>query len=46
MLASATPAVVGPPPNALGAQVVTFPSNSGSNIHGWFARGRAGGGAV
>jgi len=46
MLARATPAVVGPPPNALGAQTVTFPSSSGSNIHGWFARGRAGGGAV
>jgi len=46
MLAGATPAVVGPPPEFLGAQTVTFPSNSGSNIHGWYAPGRAGGGAV
>jgi fermentation-respiration switch protein FrsA (DUF1100 family) len=46
MLASATPARVGPPPAFLDAQTVTFASRSGSNIHGWFAPGRAGGGAV
>lgn len=46
MLASATPAVVGPPPDFLGAQTVTFTSGSGSNIHGWYAPGRVGGGAV
>lgn len=46
MLAGATPAVVGPPPDFLGARTVTFASNSGSNIHGWYAPGRAGGGAV
>jgi fermentation-respiration switch protein FrsA (DUF1100 family) len=46
MLARATPSVVGPPPRFLDAQTVTFPSNSGSNIHGWYAPGRSGGGAV
>ncbi|HEY4304926.1 MAG TPA: alpha/beta fold hydrolase [Gemmatimonadaceae bacterium] len=46
MLAGPTPAVVGPPPAFLGAQSVTFASTSGSNIHGWYAPGRVGAGAV
>src|SRR5262249_39983120 len=46
ILASATPARVGPPPAFLDAQTVTFASNSGSNIHGWYAPGRPGAGAV
>lgn len=46
MLASATPGVVGPPPDFLAAQAVTFASGSGSNIHGWYSPGRVGGGAV
>jgi uncharacterized protein len=46
MLASATPGHVGSAPDFLGAQTVTFASESGSNIHGWYAPGRVGGGAV
>jgi pimeloyl-ACP methyl ester carboxylesterase len=37
---------VGPPPPELGASTVTFPSQSGSTIHAWFARGMPGRGAV
>ncbi len=37
---------VPPAPPALAAEDVSFPSGSGSYIHAWFARGRAGGGAV
>jgi pimeloyl-ACP methyl ester carboxylesterase len=37
---------VGPPPIALGAETVAYPSASGSQIHAWLARGRRGGGSV
>jgi alpha-beta hydrolase superfamily lysophospholipase len=37
---------VGVPPPELGAEVVAFPSASGSTIHGWFSPGRVNGGAV
>ena len=37
---------VGAPPQELGASVVTFPSESGSLIHAWYAVGRPGAGAV
>ncbi len=37
---------VGAPPPELGASVVTFPSQSGSLIHGWYAAGTPGTGAV
>jgi fermentation-respiration switch protein FrsA (DUF1100 family) len=37
---------VGSPPSELAAEVVTFPSGSGSIIHGWLARGHVKGGAV
>lgn len=37
---------VGPPPADLAAESVTFPSFSGSVIHGWFSPGSAGQGAV
>jgi dipeptidyl aminopeptidase/acylaminoacyl peptidase len=40
------PATIGDPPANLHAQSVTFPSESGSLIHGWFARGQAQAGAV
>jgi fermentation-respiration switch protein FrsA (DUF1100 family) len=40
------PAAIGEPPANLHAQSITFPSESGSLIHGWFARGQARGGAV
>lgn len=39
-------ATIGRAPADLGASSVTFRSRSGSTIHGWLARGRAGGGAV
>ena len=38
--------LVGTPPADLGAENVVFPSASGSQIHGWFAPGTAGRGAV
>jgi len=38
--------MIGDPPPTLHAQNVAFPSESGSRIHGWFARGDAGRGAV
>lgn len=37
---------VGPPPPALGGSEVTFPSESGSLIHGWYSAGVPGDGAV
>jgi fermentation-respiration switch protein FrsA (DUF1100 family) len=37
---------VGPPPAELGAQAVSFPSESGSIIHGWYVAGETGKGAV
>jgi uncharacterized protein len=37
---------VGPPPADLAAEPVTFPSLSGSIVHGWFSPGSAGQGAV
>ncbi len=37
---------VAAPPKSLGAENVAFASASGSTIHAWFARGRAGAGAV
>ena len=46
LLAGPSHAVVAGPPDALGAEAVTFPSNSGSVIHAWFVRGRPDGGAV
>jgi uncharacterized protein len=45
-LSAPEPRSIGGPPPALGGQDVTFPSGSGSQIHGWFARGEAGRGAV
>jgi alpha-beta hydrolase superfamily lysophospholipase len=38
--------LVGAPPADLGAENVMFPSASGSRIHGWFAPGTPGRGAV
>jgi pimeloyl-ACP methyl ester carboxylesterase len=37
---------VGPAPADLAAESVTFPSLSGSSIHGWFSPGSTGQGAV
>ncbi len=37
---------IGPPPTELGAESITFSSESGSLIHGWLARGQAHAGAV
>ena len=37
---------VGPAPDNLGADTISFASASGSSIHAWFARGRPGAGAV
>jgi uncharacterized protein len=45
-LAGAAPAAIAPPPPQLGAESVVFASNSGSRIHAWLVRGRAGAGAV
>lgn len=46
VLARPARAVIGTAPASLGAQSVAFPSTSGSTIHGWFAMGRPGAGAV
>jgi fermentation-respiration switch protein FrsA (DUF1100 family) len=46
VLAGASPASIAPPPAQLGAQDVEFQSGSGSMIHAWLSRGRAGAGAV
>lgn len=45
-LSKPVPHSVGSPPPELGAEPITFPSASGSIIHGWFARGQVNGGAV
>jgi pimeloyl-ACP methyl ester carboxylesterase len=39
-------ATIGAAPADLGAESVTYPSGSGSNIHAWLARGVLGGGSV
>lgn len=46
MFAAPSHATIGPAPARLHAESVVFPSGSGSRIHAWFARGRAGAGAV
>lgn len=46
VLARPAPAVIGSAPEALHAENVEFPSASGSTIHGWFATGKPGAGAV
>jgi uncharacterized protein len=46
VLAGASPASIAPPPAQLGAETVEFSSASGSRIHAWLSRGRAGAGAV
>ena len=45
-LSAPVPRVIGPPPAVLVADTVTFTSQSGSIIHGWFSRGSTGQGAV
>ncbi len=45
-LIAPVPRAIGQPPPDLGAVAITFPSDSGSTIHGWFARGAAGNGAI
>lgn len=45
-LVGGAPARIGAPPVALGAVPVSFASGSGSQVHGWFAAGRPGVGAV
>lgn len=39
-------AAIGAPPTVLNGEAVSFPSTSGSQIHAWFARGKAGKGTV
>jgi fermentation-respiration switch protein FrsA (DUF1100 family) len=46
MLAGPSRSVVAAPPTPLAAENVVFRSGSGSLIHAWLVRGRAGGGAV
>ena len=41
-----TPHVIGPPPTDLPIRPVTLPSQSGSNLQGWFIPGRRGAGAI
>jgi predicted alpha/beta hydrolase len=45
-LSRSAPATIGPPPIELGAETVTFPSESGSVIHGWFSLSQTRRGAV
>lgn len=45
-LSRSVPATIGPPPIELGAETVTFPSESGSVIHGWFSPSQKRSGAV
>ena len=45
-LSRPVPAHIGEPPSSLPAQSITFESRSGSEIHGWIARGQPGRGAV
>ncbi|HKQ60266.1 MAG TPA: alpha/beta fold hydrolase [Candidatus Polarisedimenticolaceae bacterium] len=46
ILAAPAPQALGPPPRFLEAAPVTFPSASGSTLHGWLVRGTPGAGAV
>lgn len=46
MLAGPAHSSVAAPPGPLAAENVVFPSSSGSMIHAWLVRGRAGGGSV
>jgi fermentation-respiration switch protein FrsA (DUF1100 family) len=43
MLIRPAPAVIGPPPRDFPARPVSFPSSSGSLVHGWFAPGQGSG---
>lgn len=45
-LAAAVPSEPGPMPRDPPVEAVSFVSGSGSTIHGWYARGREGGGAI
>jgi uncharacterized protein len=45
-LATSANQSIGPPPTSLAVSDVTFPSESGSTIHGWLATGMPGHGAV
>lgn len=45
-LSRAVPADIGPAPTPLDAETVTFPSESGSVIHGWLSRASPGRGSV
>jgi pimeloyl-ACP methyl ester carboxylesterase len=46
VMARPSHATIGAAPADLGAESVTYPSGSGSNIHAWLARGVLGGGSV
>jgi pimeloyl-ACP methyl ester carboxylesterase len=46
VMARPSRATIGAAPADLGAESVTYPSGSGSNIHAWLARGVLGGGSV
>jgi len=46
VLSRAEPSAIGPAPVSLNAESVTFPSPSGSEIHGWLSRAPAAPGAV
>lgn len=46
LVAGPSRAAIGAPPTVLNAENVSFASASGSQIHAWFARGKAGAGAV
>ena len=45
-LSAPAPRSIGVPPASLGAEAITFPSSSGSLIHGWYVPGSTGQGAV
>jgi alpha-beta hydrolase superfamily lysophospholipase len=45
-MSAPVPAVIGPPPDDLGAEAITIASPSGSQLKGWYIAGRPGGGAV
>ena len=45
-LSRPVPAAIGPPPASLDAEAVTFPSQSGSVIHGWLSQSSAARGSV
>ncbi len=46
LLTGPKPAAIGPPPPDLHGEQVSFASASGATIHGWYAAGAQGGGAV